>query len=429
ARAMVESYGLVYSETREYNDRIDAGDIVSQDPVGGTLVYTGASFKVVVSKGPKPSLYEPLNYEDNMKAIWISQFDITSTYKLANETSFANKIDSIMTELIGDGFNTIIVQVRLNGDSFYPSEYYPWSKYVLSSGAYSENSTKNYDPLKIIVEKAHAHSISVQAWINPLRLMSPSDITKVNTKYAIRQWYDNSAYNGKYVVVVDSLCYLNPAYEDTRNLIINGALEICQNYDIDGIHMDDYFYPTTDTSFDSSAYVQYGAGRTLKKFRTDNINTLVKDMFDTIKAYDSRILFGISPAGNIENNIQTLYADVYEWGGNAGYVDYLMPQIYWGFNHSTAPYRTITARWRALCTDPSVKLYAGLALYRAAKHEGEYANTTDELKKQVEYLVTTETQYAGVCAFSYSYMQAAQYPNGQDEVQNFFIAIKQNDFN
>ncbi|MBO7275320.1 MAG: family 10 glycosylhydrolase, partial [Clostridia bacterium] len=243
--------------------------------------------------------YQVLNYGD-FKALWLSQYDLANVYctgsSQRSKQSFTTYIKKILSNTKELGINTVIVQVRPFADSMYPSEYYPMSSMVV--GSYGKDAT--YDAFEIIIEEAHALELSVQAWINPMRAMLDTEIVKVNDKYLIKQWYNDSTTRGKYVVKVSNRWYLNVAYEPVRQLIIDGAREIVEKYDVDGLHMDDYFYPTTESSFDSaaySAYVRDGGRKALADWRREQLNELVSGLWSMVKQHDSEILFGISPAG------------------------------------------------------------------------------------------------------------------------------------
>lgn len=201
----------------------------------------------------------------DVKAMWLSQFDLTSVYKNGStqraEDDFRARIHTILQNVVNNGFNTVFLQVRPNADSFYPSAYYPPSKYVV--GSYGNDFS--YDPVAIVIAEAHELGLSIHAWINPLRGMSDAEIQQIASDYAIRQWYDDKSLRGKYLVKSGSLWYLNPAYAEVRDLIVHGAREILQRYDVDGLHMDDYFYPTQDASFDATAYVDLLIGVTFGK--------------------------------------------------------------------------------------------------------------------------------------------------------------------
>ena len=144
---------------------------------------------------PEEREYAAMNYTD-MKCLWISQFDLSSVYSSGGsqraESAYRQYVNKILDNTVACGFNTVILQMRPNADSMYPSEYYPPSTYVV--GAYGKDFT--YDPVAIFIELAHARGLSLQAWINPLRGMTDDEIKKINEKYPIRQWYDNSATRG-----------------------------------------------------------------------------------------------------------------------------------------------------------------------------------------------------------------------------------------
>ncbi len=366
--------------------------------------------------GSTGTAYEQLNYT-NVKAMWLSQFDLngvfTSGSSQRSESSFRSLMTTILNNCKDMGFNTIIVQVRPNGDSMYPSDYYTMSKYVV--GSYGK--TASYDPFEIIIEMAHEINLSVQAWINPLRLMTSSDITKVETTYKVGEWYNSSTYNGKYVVLYSSYYYLNPAYEEVRNLIINGAKEICEKYEVDGVHMDDYFYPTTDSSFDSAAYSAYSGSLSLANWRRSNLNALVSGIYTAVKSVDPDILFGISPAGNLSTVYNSQYADVYTWCSTTGYIDYICPQVYFGMLHSSQSVPTCTGNWANIVTNSNVTLYVGLTLGKAVDGyngtvdtyagttEGKYewVNNRDVIKSSLEYIRDNVDKCTGIAFFCYQY--------------------------
>ena len=336
--------------------------------------------------------YKALNY-DVMKGIWISQYDtavFAAGEKQRDKRNYEGRVNKICKAISESGFNTVILQVRPFGDSYYPSEYYCPSAFVV--GRYGREFT--YDPLKIFVDTAHKYNLSMHAWINPLRLMTKSEIKDVSTDYVIGQWYQDEESRAKYLSLYKDRYYLVPGFEETRKLIIDGATEICRNYNVDAIHIDDYFYPTADPTFDA---VHYNAVKdefgSLATYRREKINQLVYGLHQACKAVKSDILFGISPAGSIQNNMSGLYADVRTWGSRPGFCDYLAPQIYWGFEHpdDDCKFDLCYQDWEALCTEPSVKLVVGLGIYRANRPspDGEFAeffSKKDVIKRQLEYI-------------------------------------------
>lgn len=355
--------------------------------------------------------YVPLNH-DVMKGIWLSQFDLSGTYmsggKQTNERTFRLICEKMFGGIAENNFNTVIVQIRPNGDSFYPSEVYCPSHYV--TGAHNVDFT--YDPFAIMIEEAHKLGLSVHAWINPMRCMTADQIVNVSTDYRLGQWYQDETLRAKYLyhnpdTTGNNYYYLNPAYAEVRELVVDGVKEICTNYKVDAVHIDDYFYPTTNIEFDRAAYQELGAGLTRSKFRVANVNKMVSEMYNAIKEIKSDILFGISPAGNISNNLQSLYADVTAWCSTPGYCDYIVPQVYWGFEHSHRESRfdVCCQAWAEICTIPEVKLIIGMGLYRAngpanSGDEAEWYNNKDVIKRQLEYIDLMD-KCEGFVMFSY----------------------------
>ncbi|MBO7253788.1 MAG: family 10 glycosylhydrolase [Clostridia bacterium] len=356
--------------------------------------------------------YLPLNY-DIIKACWISQFDFDSVYysnrKQRSQSAFTSLVEQAYDNLLTLGFNTVIVQIRPNTDSFYPSAYYPWSSYVV----YQYGKYGSYDPLEIMIREAHERGLSFHAWINPMRGMSSTNLNKIDDVYPMTKWIGTrKLYN------YNSINYLNIAYDDVRQLIINGAAEIVRNYDVDAVHMDDYFYFGETTAFDNVEYNEAKASNsklTLRQFRYNNLNTLVSGIYSAIKAENPKVLFGISPAGNINNMATTYYADVETWLSEDGYLDYIMPQIYFGMEHATWSFSATYERWSAVTTNPNIKFTCGMTFGKAVdgydgtgdqyagSGKNEWINNKDVFKKCFEYALKQDN-FGGYAVFCYQYM-------------------------
>ena len=356
--------------------------------------------------------YLAVNYE-NVKAMWLTQYDLLPVYTdmdgQRDETDFCLRIDKILSNVVELGINTVFVQVRPFADSFYPSDVYPISSYV--SGEYGKKIS--YDPFEIILDAAHERGLSVHAWINPLRAMTVSEMGKIDDSYKIREWYDDPSKRGKYIVEVGGRLYLNPAYEEVRELVAKGASEIVRNYDVDGVHLDDYFYPTTDESFDRSAYQRYistGGRLSLADFRRENINSLIRELYSAVKTENQSVLFGISPAGNMQNNYNELYADVAVWCRSEGYIDYLCPQLYFGFEHSTCAFDKLCLEFSDMIKLDGIKLIIGMSLGKAKSGYDAYAgggkyewrDNKDVLYRQLKYTESVDN-CSGVSYFCYQY--------------------------
>ena len=348
--------------------------------------------------------YQAVNYNE-IKGVWISYIELSSVLTGKSKSEFTAAIKKMYQNCVDMGLNTVFVHARSHGDAYYKSDLYPWSKYV--TGAIG--NTPDYDPFAVMVEQAHAYGLSIHAWINPLRLCSDSDIASVSTKYAVGGWYQNASTRGKYMVKVGNYWYLNPAYEEVTDLIAAGAAEIVAKYNVDGLHIDDYFYPTTDASFDESAFSTSGYS-SLSSFRLSNCDRMVRSLYSAVKGANSTAWFGVSTQGNIDNNYNYMYADVKKWCSNSGYVDYMAPQIYYGFKNSALSFTYNLSQWQSMVSGTNIKLIPGLAVYKVGNYDqwagtgsGEWQTDTEILKRQI--LAAREVaNYGGVVFYSYNYL-------------------------
>lgn len=341
---------------------------------------------------PEPSGnngYHALNYGE-VKGMWISYLDITEMSS-ATESAFRSEIAGAYDNCAALGINTVYVHVRSHGDAYYNSDFFPRTKYMSGS----------YDPLPIMIEEAHKRGLSFQAWINPLRMCSVSDIGR-ESGYPIYDW----AGGEKQLVKVGTYYYLNPAYKEVIDLIAKSAAEIVANYDVDGLHIDDYFYPTTESSFDTEAFDGSGY-EYLSDFRRANCDKLVSSLYSAVKTANSSAVFGVSCQGNMSNNYNQMYADVEKWCKSSGYLDYVMPQIYFGFDNSSQPFETCVRNWDNLAAKGNVPLIVGLTAAKfgaedqwAGAGRDEWITDSAILKRQ--FLESAEqSSYGGICLFRY----------------------------
>ena len=324
---------------------------------------------------------------NEMRAIWISYIDMANILKNKTESQFRTNFEKVCKNSVEYGINTLIVHVRPFSDAYYASDIFPWSSTI--TGTQGQNP--GFDPLRIMVDIAHRYNLKIEAWINPYRVATASvTISKGNPAY---KWLDTDK-----VQKVDGNYFYNPADEDVMKLIVDGVVEIVENYDVDGIHFDDYFYPTTNKTFDSSYYSEYknsGGTLSLENFRRNNVTTLLDKVYKAIKNIDSSVSFGISPNGNNNTNYNSLFLDI-EDVVKTGCVDYICPQIYFGFNHGSLPYKSTVDQWSSYVKNSSVKIYIGLAAYKVGANDqwagtgkSEWTQSDDILKRQVEYLRST----------------------------------------
>ncbi len=337
------------------------------------------------------------------KAVWISFLEYQSVLQGKSKSQFTNSIKTMFSNIAKDGFNTVFVHVRSHSDAMYKSSIYPWSVYCTGT----EGVDPGFDPLAIMVKEAHAQGLRIEAWVNPYRIKGSDNTSKIAKNSPAYGWLNTN----RVIVLKGKGIYYNPADEEVIELIVDGVEEIVRNYDVDGIHFDDYFYPTTDASFDKAHYDAYkasGGNKSLAAWRRQNVNTLIKRVYSSIKAIDSTCRFGVSPAGNMDQNYNTLYCDVETWVTNKGYVDYICPQIYFGFNNKTRPYLSVLDEFSRMITRNDIELIVGLAAYKIGTEDTyagdngktEWQNYSDILSRQV-IAARGEKNYGGFALYRY----------------------------
>jgi len=332
--------------------------------------------------------YHPVNF-DKVKAIWISYIELAPIIE-KGETVFTAEFEKMCKNCVSLGVNTLYVHVRTFSDSFYSSQLYPYSKAFLGI---------TFDALEIMLGIAHKQGLSFHAWINPLRCETKTGLAQLS-RCIINDWLDDPEKYPQYIKYVESTnhYWLNPAAEEVRKLIAEGAAEIVRNYDVDGIHIDDYFYPTTDKSFDDKLYEKYGSGVSLADWRTENCSEMVAGIFNAVKRENSEVQFGISPQGNILNNYNYLYADVKRWCREEGFADYITPQLYVGYENPVLPFISAFDQWKEMCKEKRVKLMIGIGAYKV-NTEKEFIDNIGIIAKQAERALNMTD---GVAVFSYN---------------------------
>ena len=312
---------------------------------------------------------------ETMRAVWISYIDLASILT-GDEADFRSGFLVMCENCKRTGLNTLFVHVRAFGDAFYRSELFPPSYLVPKD----QNGDILFDPLEIMTDTAHSCGLELHAWINPLRLQTGEELKALSRDYKTARWYADGS--GRVDAAEGgSHLWLDPSHEDVRCLIAEGAAEICKAYDVDGIHYDDYFYPTTDEAFDAESFALQEEYSSLDEYRLDCVSEMCADIYEAVKAVDKDIKVGISPQGNIENNYNYLFADVKRWLCEDGYCDYLVPQIYYGYENSVKPYLETLREWREI--DKDKPLIIGLAAYKVGT-EDDFSYDTGILSKQAE---------------------------------------------
>lgn len=250
------------------------------------------------------------------------------------------------------GINAIIFQVRAEADALYKSPYEPWSRFL--TGVQGKAPSPMWDPLQFMIEECHKRNMELHAWINPYR-------AKTKGTGALSPMHPYNQHPEWFVQYAGQL-YFDPGLPESRKYICKIVRDIVSRYDVDAIHMDDYFYPYPNPGEDfpdNISFAAYGRGFTRRAdWRRDNVNVLIKEIHETVRECKPWVKFGVSPFGIYRNrkndpngsetnglqNYDDLYADVLLWVNN-GWVDYNIPQIYWEIGHPAADYETLIRWW------------------------------------------------------------------------------------
>lgn len=352
------------------------------------------------------------NFEED-RYVFISYIDY-SYLKGKDEKILKEEINKMVLNIKENNFNGIILQVRAFSDAIYYSKIFSPSLYIVNN----ENDKLKLDMLDYFIKLSHENNIKLIAWINPYRIRSNNDISSISGNNIVNKYLNTSS------VEIKNGIYFNPAKDEVLDLIIKGVLEIVKNYDVDGILYDDYFYPSKTCDLkDYELYKTQGGTNSLEDFRRDNINKLIRKTYEKIKEVNSDVLFGISPSGNMNNNYNAEYLDINYLIENK-IVDFIMPQIYYGFDNTNLPFVNTVNSWSNLVKDTNIKFYVALALYKSGLEDkyaktgiNEWINNNDIISKQI--IVSRNTyNYEGFSIFRYDYLFNSKKDNKQllDEV-------------
>ena len=375
------------------------------------LVLVGMTIRTQTSAGQGEA--EAKN-PDQFRAVWVStvyrlDYPSKATTDPAVLKADADQILQICADL---GMTAVILQVRPSADALYPSNYYPWSADL--TGRQGQAPADGFDPLEYWVEQAHALGLELHAWINPFRVTKggQSEYDSLTADHPAKVHPD-------WVVEYDGKYYFDPGLPDVREYIIQSAEELARNYDIDGIHLDDYFYPGAGFD-DSDTYAKYGSNFSdVGDWRRDNVNQLVKALGERLHAIDPELSYGISPSGvwadrssqsqgsNTTGGFESYYAsyaDSRKWV-KEGWIDYICPQVYWYVGHSSMDYETIVKWWADTVKGTGVSLYIGMADYQAGNTDPSSPWHGVEAIRQQLALNETIPQIDGEVHFRYQFLE------------------------
>ena len=328
------------------------------------------------------------------RGVWVATVENIDWPTSARMTSAQQQqqLTDILNAHQKTGINAIMFQVRPAADAYYAKGTEPWAKWL--TGKQGQPPVPFYDPLEFAITEAHRRGMELHAWFNPYRattdnkfsLLSPDHITNLKPDWFL-------IYGGKKL--------FNPGVPEVREYIVKVILNVVDNYDIDGVHMDDYFYPyqiAGQKINDAETFAQYGGDfKDIRDWRRDNVNQLIKTLADSIHKHNPRIKFGISPFGIWANQSQnaegsdtrggdsyySLFADTRKWI-KEGWLDYINPQLYWPFNYRLAAFEKLVDWWSN--NTYNRHLYIGQAAYRINERVSVPFKQPDEMPNQIKYL-------------------------------------------
>lgn len=340
-----------------------------------------------------------------MRAVWLTYSEINCLINGKSESEYTQEITQLFERLVKSKINTVFYQVRAFCDALYKSDIFPASKYTPCL----QNEKTRYDPFLIFCKTAKDFSVKVQAWVNPFRVSYTNKTETLSSNSPALTLFQKDKTS---LIICDKGIYLNPSNESARSLVLKGVKELLENYDIDGIHFDDYFYPECENIGDEKQYATYkniGGALTVAEWRRENVSALIGSVYSLVKSSNPKLLFGVSPAADIEKCRDVYFADVEKWCTCDGFIDYVIPQIYFGFKNSNMPFEAIVQKWQKLVDTKKVNLICGLAVYKSGKKdenagtgENEWIDSNDIISREYKFL-KDNGEWSGFALFSYSY--------------------------
>ena len=379
-------------------------------------IFACCSFQKTIAQISSP------NYE--FRGVWVASVDnidwpSKKTLSVAEQKA---EFIKLLNMHVRNGMNAVIVQIRPAGDALYPSQYEPWSEFL--TGKQGLPPTPYYDPLEFMISETHKRGMEFHAWLNPYRAVfnlfrssiSPSHLTKLHP-----DWF----------LIYGDKKYFNPGLPEVRQHTARVVKDLVTRYNLDGIHMDDYFYPyrIAGKEFpDQKDFEKFGNGMKKDDWRRSNCDSVILLIHNIIRSVNPHIKFGISPFGVWRNksqdamgsdtkagqtNYDDLYADILLWL-QKGWIDYVVPQLYWERGHKLADYQVLLQWWNEHTY--SKQMYIGHGFYRAGSNAAW--KNPNEIPQQIQELRNYSTTQGSVYFSSKSFERN---PNGwNDSLRNHY---------
>ena len=394
----------------------DAYELVKLEKVGGGYVtYRNSSTVVEI-----PNVYELKGTE--FRGAWVTPF-VGDMSGFSNETAWRKEVAEVIEIFKHYNLNAMIFHVRTHNNALYKSKLNPVATW------FSSANFDVFDPLEYLIEECHKAGIEFHAWMNPYRIStSTTDVneaSKTGQNLGAALPSTNIANDPSKLISGSSGVILNPGLPEVRNFIVDTCMEVIENYDVDAIHFDDYFY--IKNADDASTRAKYNTkGLSTADWRREQVNLFIEQLHNAMTEYNQAnnkaVQLGISPSGIYKNGNGSvssgsntagfahygdyLYSDTYKWA-KEGWIDYLLPQTYWAFEHSSAGYANVMDWWNEAFAGLDCLLYSGIGYYMSdSTGNASWSTNMNELTNQLKYL-TKLPNASGYSLYSFKYMRSA----------------------
>ena len=332
-----------------------------------------------------------------VRGVWVSNVANIDTPRGLPMDEYKAHLVKIVETVASYNMNTIIFQVRPTNDAYYPSKFNPWSRFITGV----EGQDPGFDVLEFVINECKKYGIRVHAWMNPYRV-STASLDQLNLT---KEEYLNTLSEGNFArlhpehTILDGAnkVILSPAHPEVIDFVTRSIMEVADNYDVEGVHIDDYFYPYAKIpqELEEADYLKYRESeeQSFDDFRRMNVDKMIKSVHDALKKSFSKtnkkVMFGISPfaiyrthssiveggwdkgsyhAAGALQCYSELYSDVYKWM-EEGWIDYVVPQVYFPFERKDVTYHDLTKWWSERTKETNTVLYIGMGLYQMGSNE------------------------------------------------------------
>lgn len=354
--------------------------------------------------------------ENDVRGCWISNVANIDTPNNLEKDDYKKYLIGILETMQSYNMNTAVFQVRPLNDAYYPSDLNPWSRFITGT----EGKNPGFDVLEFFINEAKKRNIKVHAWMNPYRVSNVSVTDGKITKDEYLSSLDEKNFARKHPehTILDGTgkIILSPSHKEVIEFVSESILEVARKYDVEGVHIDDYFYPYAKIKEDDERndYLKYrdSENQSFDDFRRSNVDKMIKMVHDKLKALEQetnkKVEFGISPFAVYRTNssirpdgwekgsynassalqcYSELYSDVYKWM-KEGWIDYVVPQDYFSFDRKDVSYHDVVWWWSNICNETKTKLYIGQGLYQIGSKEGWACETwqnKEEIANQLKF--------------------------------------------